>query len=176
MQSSGASHKYKFCEGGGGPVGICLPGGNGRGACMGVTAHMYHQNGINGKLKKAPKAPPSDGRRKLSCSAPADPPADAAPARVESGKPRTAVLYYDGAGGRAKLKLTLPASWASKPASKLAAAIAKAANAKPGGVKIAPECLALFAGDGAPIPPDAPIGGLPDGAAVRARDAPVPPG
>ena len=71
------------------------------------------------------------------------------------------------------IKMTLPASWASKPASKLAAAIAKAANAKPGGVKIAPECLALFAGDGAPIPPDAPIGGLPDGAAVRARDAPV---
>ncbi|KAH8043474.1 hypothetical protein JL721_13134 [Aureococcus anophagefferens] len=63
---SGAHHSYKFHEGGGGPNGAGLPGGNGRGACMGLTAHMYCQNGVNEKLKKAPKAAPSDGRRRLS--------------------------------------------------------------------------------------------------------------
>ena len=31
---SGAHHSYKFHEGGGGPNGAGLPGGNGRGACI----------------------------------------------------------------------------------------------------------------------------------------------
>ena len=185
MLAHGADHKYKFCEGGGGPVGMCLPGGNARGQCLGVTSHMYHQNGINGKLKKAPKPEKSDGRRRLSGAPAAESdddgagapeaatpeaaaPAAAAPAAAAAAK-KHAVLSYDGVGGRVKLKLTLPPAWAAKPCSKLAAAVAKAANAK--GATLAAANLALFRADGSRVPPHAPLGGLPDGAALTVRDA-----
>ena len=153
---SGAHHSYKFHEGGGGPNGAGLPGGNGRGACMGLTAHMYCQNGVNEKLKKAPKAAPSDGRRRLSAPAADAPPAGApAPAAAEPAAPKKEViLVLDGAAPaeRLRLKVAIPATWAGRPAAKLAQTLAKHAAAKRPGTAVDAASLAMVRDSG-----DAPL-------------------
>ena len=158
---SGAHHSYKFHEGGGGPNGAGLPGGNGRGACMGLTAHMYCQNGVNEKLKKAPKAAPSDGRRRLSAPAADAPPAGApAPAAAKPAAPKKEViLVLDGAAPaeRLRLKVAIPATWAGKPAAKLARTLAKHAAAKRPGAAVDANSLAMVRDGGAALRGDAPL-------------------
>lgn len=171
---SGAHHSYKFHEGGGGPNGAGLPGGNGRGACMGLTAHMYCQNGVNEKLKKAPKAAPSDGRRRLSAPAADAPPAgETAPAAPKkTAAPRKEViLVLDGAAPAEKLrlKIAIPATWASKPAAKLKQTLAKHATAKRPGAPVDANALVMVRDSGDKLRGDAPMDLLENGETITFR-------
>jgi hypothetical protein len=122
---------------------------------------MYCQNGVNEKLKKAPKAAPSDGRRRLSAPAADAPPAGApAPAAAKPAAPKKEViLVLDGAAPaeRLRLKVAIPATWAGKPAAKLAQTLAKHAAAKRPGAAVDANSLAMVRDSGDALRGDAPL-------------------
>ncbi|KAH8054028.1 hypothetical protein JL720_14556 [Aureococcus anophagefferens] len=120
---------------------------------------MYCQNGVNEKLKKAPKAAPSDGRRRLSAPAADAPPAGAPAPAAEPAAPKKVILVLEGAAPaeRLRLKVAIPATWAGKPAAKLAQTLAKHAAAKRPGTAVDAASLAMVRDSGDALRGDAPL-------------------
>ena len=145
---------------------------------------------MNSKLKKAPKPKASDGRRRLTKEpeaeaegaaavaepepepAPVPEPAPAPEAAATAEAPTEVILAYDGVAGRLRLKLKIPKSWASKPASKLLSTVVKAANAKapsPEAQAVASK-LRMARSGGAALAEDAPLACLVPGETIRVTE------
>ena len=147
---------------------------------------------MNSKLKKAPKPKASDGRRRLTKEPEAEAGGAAAVAKPEpepepepapvpepapepaatAEAPKEVILAYDGVAGRLRLKLKIPKSWASKPASKLLSTVVKAANAKapsPEAQAVASK-LRMARSGGTALAEDAPLACLVPGETIRVTE------
>ena len=89
---------------------------------------------------------------------------------------KSVVLQWTGTNAKDKLKLkvSVPESWADRPASKLAGAVVKALNAKQPGRRLEVDAVAMARGGGAPLPAEARCASLVDGETIRVGPAPAP--
>jgi hypothetical protein len=125
------------------------------------------ERGARGRLSAEPE-PDEAAAPAPAAAAAGDAPA---PAPAAAGAKKEVILVLDGAAPAEKLrlKIAIPATWASKPAAKLKQTLAKHATAKRPGAPVDANALVMVRDSGDKLRGDAPMDLLEDGETITFR-------
>ena len=129
------------------------------------------ERGARGRLSAEPEPDEAAAPAAAAAAAAAAAGAAPAPAPAAAGVKKEVILVLDGAAPAEKLrlKIAIPATWASKPAAKLKQTLAKHATAKRPGAPVDANALVMVRDSGDKLRGDAPMDLLENGETITFR-------